>query len=211
MSEGRLTISQAVKDRRGHVRWVVVGTFVGVDGSEPRCIDYRVRVVPEMDSVEMSSGVAKQLAILLADDAEQDRSLYRAAEQSAPSEGIPRRVFEEASQTRLLEMARDLVRRGRVEPVELLTRQERPRRGRPPARSLGEKLRILESVERAFASGHTLDDVAREHHLSRGSVRNLLAWARTDAEPQLFEGTTPGRRGGRLTPAARTMLEKGVD
>jgi|SRR5690348_5631218 len=206
MGVERVTISQHVKDRRGHVRWVAIGTFVGVDGSEPRCIDYRVRVVPEIDTPRNSAGIARQLEILLGEDAERDHSLFRAAEKSAPPEGIPRRVFEEASQTKLLELARDLVRKGRYEPIDLLGRQERPRRGRPPARSLAEKVQILSDVEKAFQESRTLEDVARKHHMSRSAVRNLLAWARTDADPQLFEGTTPGRRGGRLTPAARAIL-----
>jgi hypothetical protein len=208
-----VTITKLVEDRKGHARWAVIGSFVGLGGSEPRCVDYRVRVIPEASSKRMAAGLGRQVSIMLAEQTDLDHSLFRAGEASAPAEGIPRRVFEEASQTRLLEMARKQVRQGRVQPevASLIERQGKPRRGRPPARSLGEKLQILKAVEDAFTSGRTLEDVAREHHMSRGSVRNLLAWARSDADPQLFDGTTPGRRGGRLTPAARALLNKRVE
>lgn len=80
--------------------------------------------------------------------------------------------------------------------------------GRPPARPLVERLRLLAAVEEAFEKGRTLADVAADHHVARTTVRDLLSWARRDAEPQLFEAVTPGRRGGRLTPAGRAMLER---
>ena len=96
-----VTITHMVEDRSGHVRWAVIGTFVGVDGSEPRCIDYRVRVVPEAPSKRMAAGFGGQLSLLMMEDASRDdHGLLRAAEAAPPAEGIPRRVFEEASQTR---------------------------------------------------------------------------------------------------------------
>lgn len=209
-SDTAVTISRAVEDRSGHVRWVVVAKFVGVEGSEPRCVDYRVRVVPEVPKKRIAAGLGRRIARLMMDDANSDREgLWEAGESSAPAEGIPRRVFEEASQTRLLELARERANRGHVDPSvkDLLTSPAGRRRGRPPVMPLGQKLRILRDVETAFATGGTLQEVADLHHLSRGSIRNLLAWARSDAKPQLFEGTTVGRRGGRLTPAARALLK----
>jgi hypothetical protein len=56
-----------------------------------------------------------------------------------------------------------------------------------------------------------LDEVAAKHHMSRSAVRDLLSWARGDAEPVLFTNYGPGKRGGELTPAARAMLKKGVE
>lgn len=82
------------------------------------------------------------------------------------------------------------------------------RPGRPPQRGLLEKLHILADVEAAYESGGTLADVADRHHMSRAAVRDLLSWARKDATPQLFEGITPGRKGGGLTPAARDLLSR---
>lgn len=210
-----LTVSQPVKDRNGHVRWVALATFVDAGGSEPRCVEYRVRVVPPLPNARMAAGIGREIAKLMHEEAESERPTYwRAAEREPPAEGIPRRVFEEASQTRLLEVARRQVKSGRVAgglADRLLLSQDRPRRGRPPVMSLGQKLNILKDVEDAFATGSTLKAVAVAHHMSHGSIRNLLAWARYDAKPPLFTGTTPGRRSGELTPAARALIQRGVD
>ena len=91
----------------------------------------------------------------------------------------------------------------------VLDRQAKPRRGRPPTRTLRERLLILEDVEKAYREGQTLEDVAKAHHMSRSAVRDLLAWARSeDSGVQLFSGTTRGRRGGGLTDAARKLLRE---
>ena len=55
---------------------------------------------------------------------------------------------------------------------------------------------------------HTLDQIAKDVHLSRSALRDLLSWARNDAEPRLFTNPGAGRRGGRLTPEARALLKK---
>lgn len=210
-------ISDLVMDRNGHARWAVMATFIDVDGAEPRCIEYRVRVVPRMERKIDSVGVGHQLIGLLERQAAGERSdVYLAAELSAPAEGIPRYVFEKASQSRMLEKARAKARR-RPESVssqvrEVLERQSKPRRGRPPARSLGEKLRILSDIEEAYATGRALQDVADAHFMSRSAVRDVLAWGRSnDSGVQFFTGTTPGRRGGQLTPEARALLKRGVE
>ena len=82
------------------------------------------------------------------------------------------------------------------------------RRGRPPARSLDEKLAILQTAERVFAEGGTREDVAKRHHMSTTSVRDLLAWARHDVDPPLFDSNGRSRRGGRLTDAARQLIQE---
>jgi len=212
-----LTVWDRVEDRKGRPRWLVCAVFVDVNGSEPRCIDYRVRVIPKMPSKGAADWAARRVEEELRADVE-DRErpeIYVLAETTAPAEGIPRRVFEQASQTRLLAAARSKVKTapGTVgADVELmLDRQTKPRRGRPPVRPLGEKLHILVDVEHAFAAGRTLQDVADTHHMSRSAVRDLVAWARSgDGGPVLFT-KWPGRRGGELTQAARRLLEERVD
>jgi hypothetical protein len=216
-------VGELVADRHGVYRWAVSATFVGVAGGQARCIEYRVRVVPTDKSAQLGAtpierdNWANAHAIeseLEADNSRKRRKLWHEAEADAPAEGIPRWVFERASQARMLAKARDLVRdqpdRFQDETVRLLEMENGPRRGRPPIRSLEEKLRILAAVETGFAEGKTIGDIATEQGLSRSSLRDLLAWARsTDSGTVLFTGSGPGKRGGHLTPAARSMLEQG--
>ena len=170
--------------------------------------------MPAVAQCPNGGGIGREIAKLMHQEASTERPGYwRAAELEPPAEGIPRRVFEEASQTKLLEVARRQVKSGRVAgglADRLLLSQDRPRRGRPPVMSLGQKLTILADVEKAFATGSTLSRRPADH-MSHGSIRNLLAWARYDANPPLFTGTTPGRRSGELTAAARALIRKGVD
>lgn len=208
-----VTIPTDVRDRDGRIRWVVLATFVGVDGAEPRCVDYRVRVVPATSSASEGVRAAHQLIRQLEANAISPADVAQLG--TIPPEGIPRRVFEEASQAKLLASARAKVKRRperhTARTRELLERQARKRVGRPPLRTLSERLRILAAVEAAYDTGRTLADVARDHDMSRSSLRDLLAWARHDADPSLFTGTTPGRRGGALTPTARALLDETGD
>jgi len=208
-----VNISDLITDRKGMVRWAVMATFVDVDGAEPRCIEYRVRVVPRMPNKIGSVWMGHQVIELLERQMAGERSEpYLAAELSAPAEGIPRRVFEEASQSKLLTKARAKAKRRPdlvdTETARLLERQVRPRRGRPPATPMGERLRILQAIEAVYAGPEgRLEDVAAAFHMSRSSVRDLLRLARRDG---LFTNYGPGRRGGELTPAARALLKKEV-
>jgi hypothetical protein len=211
VSEGLVTVSDTVLGKVGGrtaIRWVVVATFVGVGGTEPRCVDYRVRVVPGGSRGEENLRDAHR--VLRAMEQDTTTAEQAAALGPVPAGGIPRRVFEVASQARLLEKARAKATR-RPELVAEEARQllERParRRGRPPRRSLAEKLRVLADVDEAFAgSDRTLADVAQQHNMSRSALRDLLGWARHDAHPPLFVSYGPGRRGGHLTPEARALL-----
>lgn len=213
-AERALSVWDRVEDRNGHPRWLVCAVFVDVNGAEPRCIDYRVRVIPEMPSKRAAAWAARAVEKELCADIERrERSeIYTLAEVTAPSEGIPRRVFEQASQTRLLAKARARVHAapGTVGPEfeVMLDRQAKPRRGRPPIRPLGEKLRILLDVERAYSKGESLQTVAEAHAMSRSAVRDLVAWARSGDSGAVLFTKWPGRRGGELTQAARRLLEK---
>lgn len=136
---------------------------------------------------------------------------WREALESPPTEGIPQRVFQEASQSRRLQRARESshgpFKDDFPEDVRrLLDSQEKPRVGRPPARPLNEKLQILHEVEKAFATGRNLDEVAKAHYMSRSALRDLIFWARHVAQPVLFTNLGQGTRGGQLTPAARRLL-----
>lgn len=210
-----VTVTDSVQDRAGRPRWVVVATFVGVDGGEPRCVDYRVRVVPEGPDGGFHFHAYARVMVAMEEQAAGPEDVAELG--SIPAEGIPRYVFERASQTRMLEKARAKVERQpdlvSENAAQLLARQNKPRRGRPPVRSLGEKLRILAAVEAAYAAGRTLQDVADDHFMSRSAVRDIVAWGRSsDSGAQLFTGTTPGRRsGGRLTDEGRELLRKGVE
>jgi hypothetical protein len=212
-----LTVWDRVEDRNGHPRWLVCAVFVDINGSEPRCIDYRVRVIPRMPSKRAAEWAARQVEKELQADVEQRerQEVYMLAEVTAPAEGIPRRIFEQASQTRLLAKARTKIKAppGMVGPEfeAMLDRQAKPRRGRPPVHPLGEKLGILVDVEHAYAKGETLQDVADAHHMSRSAVRDLVAWARSGDSGHVLFTKWPGRRGGELTQAARRLLEERTD
>lgn len=211
MAEAHVTVSDVVRDRKGGPRWGVVATFVGVGGSEPRCVDYRVRVIPEIAEEEDEFAVISPVMEKLVGHSPTESDV--AALGTIPPEGIPRYVFELASQAKLLEAARQWTERNpaflREQVDALLSRQRKPQRGRPPTRTLRERLQILADVESTWAAGGTLNDVAEKHHMSRSAVRDLLEWARSgDAGVQLFEGTTQGRRSGGLTAAGRELLEK---
>ena len=185
-------VSDLVRDREGQIRWAVLATFVGTGCAEPRCIDYRIRVVPlgRLGDDQMSN-LARfgQIVLDLDADAERDDrtdawnlsevDLRRRASRTTSSPGRP--------QARLLEKARKEVA-GTPEQYKesaraLLARQAKRRRGRPPARSLDEKLAILQTAEKVFAEGGAREDVAKLHHMSTSSVRDLLGWARKDVDP----------------------------
>jgi len=210
-----VTVSHVVNNRAGRPRWAVTATFVGTGTAEPRCVEYRVRVVPEFDIPKGAAWLANRIVReLQKDQAREDRvPEWALAELNPPAEGIPLRVFEEASQARLLVKAREMVRahpdfyRDKVGMVQLLDRQRERKVGRPPARSLTERLAILQTAERVFAGGGQIDDVASAHNMSRSAIRDLLAWARHDASPALFTSSGPSRRGGGLTDAARRLLD----
>jgi hypothetical protein len=216
--DGQLvTVSTEVFDRQHRIRWAVAATFASIDGSEPRCVDYRVRVVP------FGTGVSSVFALHQTISAMESGAAGPAdveAMGEIPAEGIPRYVFEKASQSRLLEKARasiakrperfDAGTRSALQRVPV-SRSGQVRRGRPTSRPLGEKLRILRDVEDAYRTpGRSRADVAAQHLMSESSLRDLLTWARHVAEPPLFTGL-PGKREGRMTPAARRMLEDGVE
>lgn len=220
-----LTVSEIVFDREQRPRWAVLATFVGLDGAGPRCVDYRVRVVPA--GASGASGVIAAHQVLHALEQQTIPGADAESLGTIPPEGIPRYVFERASQTRLLEKAR---RKTRVDAGRIASAGERPgveyfpapralhpdvaallappvgKPGRPPHRSLAEKLRILARVEDAFVEGRPLESVARDVTMSRSALRDLLSWARKDASPRLFTSSGPGRRGGGLTDEARALL-----
>lgn len=203
-----MTVSDLITDRSGRPRWAVTALFVDLHGSEPRCIDYRVRVLPVAASNNEAVWIGDKVVKLLeADMSGQRPEYFLAAELSPPTEGIPRHVFERASQARLLAKARALAERRpdlvNEQAQQLLARQERPRVGRPPTRTIGERLNVLADV----GQGMTLEQVGKRHHMSRSAVRDLVAWARHDAVPPLFTAYGPGRRGGELTAAARRLIE----
>lgn len=212
-----VTIESQVFDRQRWPRWAVTATFAAVDGSEPRCVDYRVRVVPDGGPGTAVRHLHETLghmsgAAMTPTEAELLGSI--------PPEGIPRYVFERASQARLLADARAAFERNpqrfEAPAAEMLarvpvSRAGQVRRGRPPAIPLGVKLRILADIEQAYSNGGTRADVARRYNMSESSVRDLLTWARHVAEPQLFTIAAPGTKEGRMTAEARSMLEQGVE
>jgi len=214
MSTTTVTVSETVTSKKPGprglppVRWVVVATFVGIDGAEPRCVDYRVRVVPDAPDASSSVRTAHRLIEELEAQAIPAHAVDALGE--IPREGIPRYVFERASQARLLAKARAAASRrpGRY-PADVratLAQGTAKRAGRPPVRPLGEKLEILADVERAFAEGGKRADVAARHAMSSSALRDLLHWARHDHDPPLFTSYGPGKAGGELTPEARAYL-----
>lgn len=215
MDEQLVTISHLVEDpSEERVGWAVVAAFVRGPLGEPVCVDYRVRQVKS--SAEGSLRNLDPRSAGLRNGQRTVKALEEHAQDEWPGEGpysrkgIPRYVFEEASQQRLITKARrllDLRPAAAPKARHVFAAPER-RPGRPPQRGLLEKLRILADIEAAYESGATLANVADAHHMSRSAVRDLLSWARKDANPQLFEGITPGRKGGRMTPEARELLER---
>jgi len=226
MSEAVVTVSDLVADRQGRVRWAVTATFVGIDGNEPRCVDYRVRVVPHEPRTPVSGERLRNLVAAheVLEDMERNVISSASAERlgTVPPEGIPRYVFERASQARLLAKARQSTERrpDRFDDatVNLLaralpSRQGRVRVGRPPSRSLGEKLAILAEVADEYAAGTrgARALVAERHHMSESALSDLLKWARHTANPPLFTHDGPGLRTDRLTDAAKALIERGAD
>lgn len=225
MDGSLVTVGDLVLDKGGRPRWAVTASFLGVGGSEPRCVDYRVRVVPEpppgvggalFEAIRAGHEVLRLMEenAISADDAE--------GLGTVPASGIPRYVFEQASQSRLLGKARDKVQRNPERHAEstrrLLERalpsaQGKTRVGRPPSRSLGEKLAILQDVAEEYAAGTqgARRIVAERHHMSEGALTDLLRWARHTAHPRLFTNYGPGKRTDMLTDAARELIRQGVE
>jgi hypothetical protein len=210
-------VSDLVRDREGQIRWAVLATFVGTGSAEPRCIEYRIRVVPLSGlGDDQMSNLARYGQIRIDMDADTERDdrtdAWNLSEVDPPAEGIPNYVFTKASQARLLEKARKEVagtpKQYKESARALLARQAKRRRGRPPARSLDEKLAILQTAEKVFAEGGTREDVAKLHHMSTSSVRDLLGWARKDVDPPLFTSNGPSKRGGEMTDAARLLMKE---
>lgn len=221
--EGQLvTVTSEVVDRRHRqIRWAVAATFLATGADEPRCVDYRVRVVPSSSDGRVDIRDLHRTLRAMETHATTVEDAERLG--SVPPEGIPRYVFEDASQAKLLAKARAAIDRnpGRFEaPAHAaigrvaVNRGGEVRRGRPPRMSLGAKLHVLADLEDAYQTGRTRAEVAHDHHISESAVRDLLTWARHTAEPQLFTKSRPGVKGGGLTPEARKMLEgvrDGVD
>ena len=210
-----VTVTKDVLDRKDRrIRWVVAATYVWEGNAEPRCVDYRVQVVPR--GANMSEDVRLLHAVAIPNV---EGSAMTAAQAEAlgeiPNAGIPNYVFIEASQARLLRAARESAKRmparfsdstrQALERVPV-NRSGAVRRGRPPARSLGERLAILADVDAAYKAGESRGSVAEAHHMSDSSVRDLLYWARNVADPPLF--SEPGHRikGGSMTDAARRLM-----
>jgi hypothetical protein len=203
----RVLVSDLVSEvRHPHkFRWLVVACFDVQDG-EAFCIDYRVRLLPE------GLGVRELRSAIRAAESVSSEQLPEGM--PIPGGGLPVSVLRVASPSRLAAKASEKVRNRRVRGSEVsraldeFAAAHTPKRGRPPVMGLLEKLIILESVEAAYGEGRTLENVAEDHLMSRGAVRDLVSWARNDAKPQLFTKAGPGRRGGRLTPEGRAILAK---
>lgn len=210
MDEQIVTVESDVFDRTTRMPgWAVVATYAMGAQGDPVCIEYRVRALRGNTSRDLLVNLHLTLNAM---GGQATESL--AGEGSFPALGIPRYVFEAASQGKLLEKARAMLarntdKRGALseEAWALLSPPTR-KPGRPPIRSVAEKLRILAAVEVANVEGVNLEDVAAQFHMSRSSLRDLLSWARNDATPRLFDASGQGRRGGHLTPEARSMLDE---
>lgn len=213
-----LTVARYVVDPKdSHMRWAVVASFAVDRNSEPRCVDYRVRVVPKgRDMVENAKNYDRvSKAMISGTFSESDLNDLEAF----PEGGIPQYVLRATSQAKLIEYARALVDAAPdklAEASRVIARVPRNRSGnagigRPWSRSLQERLAILLDVEEAYARGYKRDTVAKAHAMSDSSLRDLLHWARKEVEPPLFTGLGPGRAGGRLTDHARQLIESGDD
>ena len=205
-----VTVSTDVFDRRANEpRWAVVASYVQGERGDPVCIEYRVRLVRGAGSHDLLRNLHLNLRAM-----EDDATENLVGEGEFPDIGIPRYVFEQASQGRLLERARahlsrnETKRSGLTSEARAMLAPPVRKAGRPPQRSTADKLRILAAIEVAFEAGDTLETVATEFHMSRSAVRDLLSWARSDAQPRLFTASGRGRKGGQLTPEARAMLQE---
>lgn len=214
MATETIKLGRLVRDRRTNApRWAVSATFARGARGDGSCVEYRVLMLAAGISEQQANAVLDQMHDEAPTDVEQLGEI--------PAAGIPRYVFEQASQTQLLaewqrlvakdpEFARQIFTEEAVQmSLPQRSRTTGKRQGRPPVRSLEAKLRILADVEAEYAStptGPVLDGIARKHHISRSALRDLLHWARHDADPPLFTLLGPGRRGGMLTPQARQML-----
>jgi hypothetical protein len=216
MDDELVTISDLVEDATdGRIGWAVVAAFVRGPLGEPVCVDYRVRQVKAAAEGGLSGLGARGIGLRNGQKTIAAMEAHAQADWAGTGpfsrKGIPRYVFEEASQQRLIAKARELLERkpeGAAPKARSVFAAPERKPGRPPQRGLLEKLCILEDVENAYEADGTLADVAERNHMSRSAVRDLLSWARKDANPQLFEGITQGRRGGRMTPEARQLLEQ---
>lgn len=203
-----VTITSEVRDRTSRrVAWGVMAAYVANEHGDPVCVEYRVRQIRGASSAERLQNLHLTLDAL-----EEGATTDLAGSGEFSAVGIPRYVFEEASQGRLIDKARRFIERGSprvtgvtAEAKTLLQGRER-KPGRPPQRSTLEKLRILLAVEEGIRAGQTLQDVADAFHMSRSAVRDLLTWARRDSDPRLFTARGQGRAGGELTPEARVLL-----
>lgn len=203
----RVYVTELVDDVRSphRFRWLVTAAYEVNDG-QAACVDYRVQLLPADAGVrtlrDVGNAAIDSSRALVADDVE------------VPGGGLPFVVLQRSSPSRLAgkAVARIKARRARGYDVsralEQFTGSGRPRPGRPPVMPLGERLRVLQAVETAYANGETLDAVGEQFAMSRSAVRDLLSWARHDADPPLFTSPGPGRRGGNLTPEARAIIEQ---
>lgn len=211
-------ISDVIEDRgeKGRFGWAVMAAFVRGPLGEPVCVDYRVRALPDdplsaewvVDEQELTvdQGVIGQTVETMGTHTE---GPWPGGDQYSVK-GIPSYVFTEASQVKLIEKARAALATDRVTEgpaADLLASGVKRKPGRPSKRPLLETLRILRTVEQGYAAGQTLQEIADSLHLSRSTVRDVLARARDGANP-LFEAASQTRRGGRMTPAARAALKQ---
>lgn len=198
--------------------WMVVALFLPAADGQLTCIDYRVRAIPDTHDLP-----GWQKAFFAMAEAMTNQHAQLPAPTVTPG-GVPRYVFEEASQVQLLKAAQKTANDSEYYRTELspevrgwLASGGKRKSGRPPSRGLAEKLRILRDVEAALSAPATrgapageqpLNKVANKWGMSRSGLRDLLSWARKDASPRLFTNPGQGRRGGALTPEARALLDE---
>ena len=194
-----VTVGSEVFDRTtGRPGWAVLATYArGPEDGDAVCVEYRVRALRGDSPTELVENLHRTLHAM-----ENHAVADIAGLGPFPAAGIPRYVFEQAPQGKMLARARAKLKK--AAPAILAPPPRKT--GRPPTRTMHEKLRILAAVERANTEGRPLEYVARDFHMSRSALRDLLSWARHDATPRLFTAAGQGRRGGELTPDARTIL-----
>lgn len=186
-------------------RWLVTAAYEVNDG-QAACVDYRVQLLPTNASVrtlrDIGNAAIDSSHALVDDDVD------------VPGGGLPSVVLRVASPSRLARKAAAKVKSRKARGGDVsralaqFTGSGRPRKGRPPVMPLGQRLRVLQAVETAFAKRENLEDVGKQFAMSGSAVRDLLSWARHDADPPLFTSPGPGRRGGNLTPEARAIIEQ---